>query len=105
MSSKNYIVINGKKVELTKEQPKALGIETRKNPFNRVATGDVYYRITEYGDVDDSIEDSYDIGQNLYNEVNYSNDDSFANQLALHQLLYRNLLKFVYNNGYEDTQE
>jgi len=34
--SNNYIVINGKKSELTEEQLKLLGIETRKNPFERV---------------------------------------------------------------------
>ena len=33
--SDNYAVINGKRIELTDEQVKALGIE-RKNPFERV---------------------------------------------------------------------
>lgn len=33
----NYIVINGRKAELTEEQLKALGIETeKKSPFDRV---------------------------------------------------------------------
>ena len=40
--SENYIVINGKKAELTNEQLKMLGIEVRKNPFDR-ATGEEYY--------------------------------------------------------------
>lgn len=35
-------------------------------------------------------------------ESNYFNDKNFANQVALHQLLYRKLLKFAYENGYED---
>lgn len=38
--SKNYIVINGKKAELTEEQLRALGIEKEKNnPFERVNKG------------------------------------------------------------------
>ena len=38
--SKNYAIINGKRIELTDEQVKALRVETRKNPFERVAMGD-----------------------------------------------------------------
>lgn len=34
--SENYLVINGKKMDLTEKQLKQLGIETRKNPFERV---------------------------------------------------------------------
>ena len=37
--SENYIVINGKKAELTVEQIKALGIEVRKSPFERACKG------------------------------------------------------------------
>ena len=38
-------------------------------------------------------------------ESNYFNDEQFANQVALHQLLYRKLLKFAYDNECEDTTE
>lgn len=44
--NENYIVINGKKIELTEEQLKQLGIEPkkkRKNPFERVPKGEVYF--------------------------------------------------------------
>ena len=44
--NENYIVINGKRAELTEEQMKALGIETeekRKNPFERVGNDNKYY--------------------------------------------------------------
>ena len=37
--------------------------------------------------------------------MNYFNDEAFANQVALHQLLYRKLLKFAYDNECEDTAE
>lgn len=38
----NYAVINGKHIELTDEQVKALGIETKTNPFNRMGLGYEY---------------------------------------------------------------
>ena len=100
----NYAVINGKKIELTEKQIKALGFEARKNPFERVANGNVYYRVTEYGNIDEFIERSDLTDSNLYSNVNYFNDDSVAQQVALHQLLYRKLLKFAYDNECEDTK-
>ena len=100
----NYAVINGKKIELTGEQIKALGFEARKNPFDRVANGNVYYRVTEYGNINEFIEYSDLTDSNLYSNVNYFNDDSVAQQVALHQLLYRKLLKFAYDTGYEDVE-
>lgn len=99
----NYAVINGIRVELTDEQVKTLGIK-RKNPFERVVQGDVYYRVTEYGEIGDLTEDSDYTDQYLYDGVNYFNDEFFANQVALHQLLYRKLLKFSYDNECEDNQ-
>lgn len=99
----NYAVINGIRVELTDEQVKTLRIK-RKNPFERVVQGDVYYRVTEYGEIGDLTEDSDYTDQYLYDGVNYFNDEFFANQVALHQLLYRKLLKFSYDNECEDNQ-
>jgi hypothetical protein len=97
-------MINGKRIELTDEQVKTLGIK-RKNPFERVVKGNVYYRVSEYGEIGDLTEDGDYTDQYLYDGVNYFNDDSFANQVALHQLLYRKLLKFSYDNDCEDMQE
>lgn len=101
---RNYAVINGKRIELTDEQAKMLGIKS-KNPFKRVAIGDTYYRVTEYGDISDFVEECDDTDQYLFNNSNYFNDDSVAQQVALHQLLYRKLLKFSYDNNCEDTAE
>lgn len=41
--------------------------------------------------------------RNVYNAVNYFNE-AFAKQVALHQLLYRKLLKFTYDNKCEDLE-
>ena len=37
-------------------------------------------------------------------ELNYFNDEQFAKQVALHQLLYRKLLKFAYDNECTDKE-
>lgn len=98
------LTIDGKEVKLTEEQLKVLGIEIeekRKNPFERSDKYDCYYYIAEYG-VDDHVEECDSIDQNLYDRANYFSDKDFAKQVALHQLLYRKLLKFAYDNGFED---
>lgn len=102
--SDNYAVINGKCIELTDEQVKALGIE-RKNPFERLTKYSSYYRVTDANQVDDYVETFDGTDNRLYDVANYFNDKSFANQVALHQLLYRKLSKFAYDNECEDTAE
>lgn len=105
--NENYIVINGKKAELTREQLTALGIEKeRENPFERTSNpcGEYFYT-DAFGGVGVGSEEYSDVWKQLWNVGNYFNDKRFAKQVALHQLLYRKLLKFAYDNGYEDTQE
>lgn len=102
--SDNYAVINGKRIELTDEQVKALGIK-RKNPFERATAHNEYYYIIAENQVDTYTDMSDAVDDRLYSVCNYFNDKSFANQVALHQLLYRKLLKFSYDNGCEDTAE
>ena len=102
--SDNYAVINGKRVELTDEQVKALGIK-RKNPFERVNEDEKYYFIESSGDVSSFLYAKDCTDRMLFDAVNYFNDEAFANQVALHQSLYRKLLKFAYDNECEDTAE
>ena len=107
--NENYIVFNGKKIELTEEQMKSLVIKLRKNPFERVAELEARYYINAFNEVQripddmDQIRDK--LNDMLFGCSNYFNDDSFANQIALHQLFYRKLLKFAYDNKYEDTEK
>ena len=101
----NYAVINGKKIELTEKQIKALGFEVRKNPFDRAGKYEGYYCIKETGEIYTYYDGRGSFDNVLYAESNYFNDKAFAEQVALHQLLYRKLLKFAYDNGYEDTAE
>lgn len=99
----NYAVINGKKIELTEKQIKALGFEIRKPPFELVDEGRSYYFINDFGDVVGYIQRNDPEDDALFNNINYFNDACFAEQVALHQLLYRKLLKFAYENKYEDA--
>lgn len=101
--AENYIVINGKKAELTKEQLKALGIKPeKKNPFDIVECGDHYYCTGSLNDViclnyQDDVADKKAI-----EACNHFNNKDTAWQVHLHQVLYRMLLKFAYDNGCED---
>lgn len=97
--SENYIIINGKKAELTEEQLKALGIEIKyDNPF---AEKEQYiYTVIEPGGVDKVLNNPSLIENGLA-----FNDREFAHQVALHQLLYRKLLKYGYDNNIIDQSE
>lgn len=101
--SDNYAVINGKRVELTDEQVKALGIE-RKNPFERVELDSTYYYIASNDVIGTYTNRNDSMDNEMYDISNYFNDEAFAKQVALHQLLYRKLLKFAYDNECEDNQ-
>lgn len=95
----NYIVINGKKAELTEKQLKQLGINVEVNketPFTRHPEKPYWsinaMNIAELNDCND------DFDNIVYNNVNYFNDYNFATQVALQQLLYRKLLKYAYES-------
>lgn len=102
------LTIDGKEIQLTDEQLKMLGIEVKtkkKNPFKNQIVGENYFSILSNNEVIEYRDDS-DLGDSgAYNAANYFNDEVFAHQVALHQLLYRKLLKFAYDNGFEDTAE
>ncbi len=105
--SKNYIVINGRKAILTEDQMRALGIiESQDNPFGRVPFEEHYYYIDQRDSAVLSYTEKHDnTDEGHYNSVNYFNDKTVAEQVALHQLLYRKLLKFAYDHGCADTAE
>ena len=101
------LTIDGKEIQLTDEQLKMLGIEPekkRKNPFDRVAEDEVYFQIGIDGDVFSLYEYGTTSDEDSVLCVNYFNDEQFAKQVALHQLLYRKLLKYAYDNEFEDEE-
>lgn len=103
----NYAVINDIRVELTDEQVKALGIEVetkRKNPFEEVNRFEDYYFVEKNNKVYAYMKTDSSVDNQMYTSTNYFNDKAFAEQVALHQLLYRKLLKFSYANDCEDKE-
>lgn len=106
MNSENYIVINGKKAELTEEQLKALGIAVKKkrnNPFNsELKEEDSYFIIDEEG-----VKSTYyapTTDKHRLKNINSFNDKDFAKQVYLHELLNRKLLKYAWDNKAEDCE-
>lgn len=94
------LTIDGKEVQLTDEQLRMLGIETekkRKNPFERVAKTEMYCYIDSFDEVNCVTDDADHYDDMSFKCSNYFNDEQFAKQVALHQLLYRKLLKFAYD--------
>ena len=107
----NYIVINGKKAELTKEQLKALGIDVEpKSLFDRV-DGEVYFFIGSTGEVMKARE-TFALLDAQYSLIgNYCTDESIMQQRAYHETLSRLLWRFSMKNGgdkidwHADTQK
>ena len=98
------LTIDGKEVRLTDGQLKMLGIEPKKkNPFDRVGNSDRFFAIDNMNGIQTCTEMSYARDEAYYNGINYFNDKKFAKQVALHQLLYRKLLKYAYDNEFADA--
>lgn len=100
-------MINGKKIELTEEQLKQLCIEVdekRNSPFDRVSRSESYYFIHSSDNVNYAIEDCPEVDHHYFDNANYFNDIDFANQVMLHQQLYRKLLKYAYDSNAEDCE-
>lgn len=91
----NYICINGKKAELTKEQLEKLGIklETFKS-FNRQDNGGRYYYINSIGKTVVNIEHNPDYNCNQYNVANYCTDKELLKKRALYEILNRRLWRY-----------
>lgn len=100
----NYIHINGQKIRLSEEQTKIIAntVSLFDNPFNRCNEEEIYYYIDIFGNVSMMGESNYSEDTDCYNNINYFTDKKVAEQVALHQLLYRKLLKYSYDNGAAD---
>lgn len=108
MNNENYIVINGKKTELTEEQLKQLRIEVepkkRNNPFGNFQ--DEHYYYTNNADEVCLAENMGSVVNDIfYYNSNHFNDKAFARQVMLHQQLYRKLLKYAYDNNAQVTKK
>lgn len=95
MNSENYIVINGKKAELTEEQLQQLGIEVGKDKRWRVEENAVYYFTTDTGKVGVSREYLMDVDNIRYDTHNYFKTKEEAEKYAEVLEIKRQLMKFA----------
>jgi len=95
--SDNYIMLNGKRVDLTEEQLEKLGLKVEKDCFNKKKEQQ-YYVINCKGFVQTEV-DANGAGDNLlYKVANYCTDKSIMEQRALHETLSRLLWRFSMQN-------
>lgn len=108
---KNYIMIDGKKIMLTKEQVAQLRstgsashVQSHFNPCDRTKGSYWYCANDRQSPISVEIIDNHDrFDDARYDDnANYFNDEDFAMYVALNQLLYRKLLQYAYNNDIID---
>lgn len=106
----NYIMINGKKIELTQDQVAQLCADdtlnktpVRFNPAERKGNH-LYYAANPTGVSDAGIDALGSVDDMLYGCANYWNDKTFAEYVALNMLLYRKLLQYAYMNDLVDDK-
>lgn len=95
----NYLMLNGKRIDLTDEQLEKLGLEVKKDYFERDDKNGFYF-ITEVGDICESkftLMDEY-FPNEIYKVANYCTDKSIMEQRALHETLSRLLWRFSMQN-------
>ena len=93
--TEKYIVINGKRAELTEEQLRQLGIKVPKtNPFTKSHKGKQYWRICTDGNVRDFTDNNDIVANDLYLVANYCTDKAIMEQRALHETLNRLLWRY-----------
>lgn len=108
----NIVTIDGKSIVLTEtiwdeilELLRKTASKDAGNPFARGQYGEKYYYISSYGHIGEANDTGHPADIEVYDNVNYFQDTSTALQVALHQLLYRKLLKFTYDNDCVDIVE
>lgn len=102
----NYVMINGTKYEIDDSDKmhnikKLLGIA---NPFACRDEDTSYWLIGVDGDARSEVDIHESEDDSIYNNCNYFSSEKAAEQVALHQLLYRKLLKYAYDNDVIDRQ-
>lgn len=97
----NYIVINGKKAELTKEQLEKLGIKIEKDIFNPEA-GERYYSIGSMDEVSKTKWDNDSWDKDHKRVANCCTDENIMQQRSWHESLNRLLWRFSMQNGMQN---
>ena len=95
----NYLVLNGRRVDLTEKQIEKLGLQINKNPFERTSMGENFYFIGSDGFVCWSFETNEFIMRDKYNAGNYCTDKELLKERAKEEVLNRLLWRFSMENG------
>lgn len=105
MNNENYIVINGKKAELTEEQLQQLGIEVGKDKRERVKVGDVFFFVDGKGRIDSRFDNRFAFSSYCYDTHNYFKTKEEAEKYAEVLEIKRQLMKFAdEHNGADSSQ-
>ena len=98
----NYIMLNGKRVDLTDEQLKKLGLKPEKRDcFERLETDQKYYYICARGELEESYDCADDFDNECYMIANYCTNKKLMEQRALHETLSRLLWRFSMQNDWD----
>ena len=95
MNNENYIVINGKKAELTEEQLKQLGIEVGKNKRERVKVRDVFFFVDRSNCIHSCVDSRTARSNYCYDTHNYFKTEEEAEKYAEVLEIKRQLMKFA----------
>lgn len=98
----NYIVINGKKAELTEEQLEKLGIKIDEKGIFNPDDDDQYYSIDTFGCICVHGWDADGCDVSVKEIGNCCTDKNIMQQRAWHETLERLLWRFSMQNGGED---
>lgn len=97
----NYLMLNGKRIDLTAEQIETLVGKKEKDPFERVERGKIYYFVDYDGRVEFTDDCFAFADDNRYKVGNYCTDEELMEQRALHETLNRLLWRYSMQNGGE----
>lgn len=102
----NYVMLNGKKVELTDMQSAMIQMMVDKGEigqrdiFDRVNRGQKYYLIAENGVVEEDEENRDMVSDDLYYVANYCTDKRVATERSYDEVVNRLLWRYAYRaNG------
>lgn len=94
----NYIMLNGKRVDLTDEQLEKLGLNNYIDDCFELVKNKTYYSINGLGEVVSMKGSISNIEKQLYSVANYCTDKKILKQRALHEILDRLLWRFSMQN-------
>ena len=100
----NYLMLDGKKYELSSELANALRScvepEPEKNsPFERKTDDEGYFYVNERGEVKPAIDRYFSMDNGCFQVANYCTDKALMEQRAMHETLNRLLWRYSEEHG------